>query len=314
MKDFKTSLLREKFIIKPLDKKEEPIVALSNRVVIHLISEDGIDDEIFIVRTQNMHSCARLAANITKEFYERGSILNRAQPLKWDKIWDDVIKGYDKEWNNSIWCVVYHHGRPIYQSGKHHPFLDIIEQCDAANKSEYADSIKFAEDAFSKAGKNVSIEHDSNIALVISSGIEQAKCGIIVRSASGTTTFNYTAAQDKNNPRPIQPHTTLTVAASYLEAIQLCFQVGYMDKKKDYGLLEKFSEEDRKHKRAGARLGNLDRAIVTYEQHYDIHYRPERPDFQKIVKKAAEYSVKILKPQMEDKMSDGEFDPKEWAL
>ncbi|HPD83096.1 MAG: hypothetical protein R3D88_02710 [Alphaproteobacteria bacterium] len=314
MKDFKTSLLREKFIIKPDDKKESPIIALSNRIVIHLISEDGIDDETFIIRTQNMHSCTRFAAALIKEFYERGTIANRIRPMPWENIWSDVIKGYERDWNTEIWGAVYHKGRILFKDGEYHPFLDIIEKCDVANKKEYAESIKYAEEAFSQAGKKVHIEHDSNIALVVSTNKEQAKCGIIVRSASGTTTFNYVATPNPDNPRPIQPYTTLTVAAAFLESIQLAFQVGMMNKKQDYNLIEKFSDEDRKHKRAETRLGNLDRAITNYEQSFHVTYRPQRPVVSEIVERAATHSIKILKPQIEAKLSGGELDESEWVI
>ena len=138
MSEFQTSLLREKFTITDLapskSKKEEPVIALSNRIVVPLISHDGIDNETFIVRTQNMHSCARLAAAITREFFERGTIANRAAPFSWKTLWQDVIKGYEKDWNPDIWCAVYYKGRAVFQEGEHHPFLDIIEQCDANNK------------------------------------------------------------------------------------------------------------------------------------------------------------------------------------
>ena len=306
--------MREKFVIQSEDKEEEPIIALSNRIVIHLISADGIDDETFIIRTQNMHSCARLAASITKEFYERGTIANRAAPISWNNIWGDVVKGYERDWNPDIWCVIYHKGRSVFQDGDHHPFLDIIEQCDAANKDEYIKSIEFAESAFSQAGKKVKIDHDSNTALVVSSTEEEAKCGIIVRAASGATTFNYVAKISPTINRPIQTHTTLTVAAAFLEGIQLAFQVGLMNRKQEFKLIEKFSDEDRKHKRSKSRLDNLDRAISNYEQGFSVNYRPDRPTFKEMVATAEEFSMKILKPQIEEKIESGEIDSKDWIL
>lgn len=314
MSSFRTSLMREKFVIQSDDKEEEPIIALSNRILIHLISADGIDDETFVIRTQNMHSCARLAASITKEFYERGTIANRAAPISWNNIWGDVVKGYERDWNPDIWCVIYHKGRSVFQDGDHHPFLDIIEQCDAANKDEYIKSIEFAESAFSQAGKKVKIDHDSNTALVVSSTEEEAKCGIIVRAASGATTFNYVAKISPTINRPIQTHTTLTVAAAFLEGIQLAFQVGLMNRKQEFKLIEKFSDEDRKHKRSKSRLDNLDRAISNYEQGFSVNYRPDRPTFKEMVATAEEFSMKILKPQIEEKIESGEIDSKDWIL
>lgn len=314
MVEFRTSLLREKFVIQSDDKEEEPIIALSNRIVVPLISKDGIDNETFIIRTQNMHSCTRLAAAVAKEFFERGTIANRAAPMAWKNLWMDVIKGYERDWNPVIWCAVYYKGRNIFQHGEHHPFLDIIEQCDAANQQEYSESVIFAEKAFSRAGKKVTIDRDSNIALVVSCKEDIAKCGIIVRAATGATTFNYISTQKEKDPRPIHVHTTLTVAAAFLEAIQLSFQVGLMNRKQEYQLIEKYSDEDRKHKRATSRLANLNRAISSYETHFNVNYRPDRPAFKDMVKEAEEFSIKILKPQIEAKIADGELEAGDWVM
>jgi len=316
MTEFRTSLLREKFIITSTDKadKDEPIIALSNRIIVPLVSPDGIDNETFVVRTQNMHSCTRLAAAIAKEFFERGTIANRAAPMSWKELWSDVIKGYEKDWNQDIWCSIYYKGRCVYQYGEHHAFLDIIEQCEAANKQEYSESVTFAEKAFSQAGKDVKIDHDSNIALVVSSKEDQAKCGIIVRAATGATTFNYTAIPDTKNPRAIHVHTTLTVAAAFLEGIQLSFQVGLMNRKQEFKLIEKYSDEDRKHKRATNRLANLNRAIANYEAYFNVVYRPDRPTFNDMVKKAEEFSYKILKPEIEARVAEGTLEVDDWIM
>lgn len=314
MTAFKTSLLRERFVIQPENKNEEPIVALSNRIVVPLVSPDGLDNETFIIRTQNMHSCARLAAAILKEFSERGTLANRAAPLSWNAIWEDVVKGYERDWNPDIWCAIYYKGRIIFSEGNHHPFLDVIEKCDMANTDEYAQSVAFAENVFSQAGKAVTIEHVSNIALVVSSTVEQVKCGIIVRAATGTTTFNYTATPKETNSRPIQAHTALTVAAAFLEGIQLSFQVGLLNKKSDLQLIEKHSDEDKKHKRSKNRLANLDRAIGSYENLFGVYYRPDRPTFKDMVKKAEEFSVKALQPQIKSKIADGELRAEDWIM
>lgn len=305
MADFRTSLLREKFTITEKgNKNAEPVIALSNRIVVPLISEDKIDNETFIVRTQNMHSCARLAAAIAKEFFERGTIAHRAMPMPWRDIWLDVIKGYEREWNKNIWCSIYHKGRLIYKDGEHHPFLDIIEQCDAAQKNEYASSVTFAEKAFSQAGKEVKIDHDSNVALIASITSESAKCGIIVRAASGATTFNYTASLNIRHAKPIYVHTTLTVAAAFLEGVQLAFTVGLLNKKYEFRLIDRYSDNERQHKRATNRLSNLDRAIGTYELQFNVTYRPDRPTFNEMVEKAERVAIKILKSDIEAKMSN----------
>jgi len=317
MNDFRTSLLREKFTITDLENpdpdSDTPILALSNRISVPLKHKEGLDNETFIVRTQNMHSCARLAAAIAKEFHENGTIASRPKPLEWGDLWYDVIKGYEKDWNPNIWCAVYHKGRAVFQSGNHHPFLDIIEQCDATNDGEYAQSVVFAETAFKQAGKTVKIDHDSNIALVMAADAEQTKCGVIVRSATGATTFNMTA-KEKANGRPLHIFTTLTAAAAFLEGIQLAFQVGMHLKKQELNMVEKFSDEYNKGRRSEERLANLNRAISTYEQYFFVNYRPDRPEFKTMVSAAENLALKILEPQIKAMIESGELDDKDWIV
>ncbi len=314
MQEFKASLLREKFILHPTDKEEEPIIAMSNRISIPLKSDDGLDNETFILRTQNMHSCARMAGAIIKEFTEHGTLANRTIPVNWRILWGDVIKGYEKDWNPNIWCVLYHKGRIVFQQGKHHPFLDIIEKCDVANKGEYTESISYAEQAFGQAGKQVKIEYDSNVALITSTKENMAKSGIIVRAASGATTFNFMTTPHEENPLEIHPYTTLTVSAAFLESVQLAFQVGLLNRKIQFNLIEPYSDEERHHRRASNRLANLNKAISNYEDNFKVNYRPDRPTIKDMVAKAEEKATQILKPEIEEKLADGSLDSKDWVL
>ncbi len=319
MSELRTSLLREKFVIEEIEDSEDgrrtlPITAMSNRIALSLISEDGTDNETFIVRTHNMHSCARLSAAITREFYERGSIVNRANPISWKTIWGNVIKGYEKNWNPEIWGAIYHKGRIIFDSGEHHPFLDIIEQCDAHNDQAYSQSVEFAEEAFEKAGKKVHINYDSNVALVVSCKEDEAKCGIIIRTPDGATTFNYTARPNDNSDAQIHAHTTLTVAAAFLEATQLAFKVGMLNRKQQYRLIEKYSDEDKQHGKAKNRLGNLNRAINNYENQFHVNYRPDRPTFQQMVNKAEDFATQALKPLIKQMIDEGALDDTDWIV
>ncbi len=314
MLEFNSSLLREKFIIQSQDQDDEPIVAFSNRLAVSLVSPDGIDNETFIIRTQNMHSCARLAASIIKNFSEKGTLAHRATSVQWNELWGDIIKGYEKIWNPNIWCTIYYKGRIVYEDGEHHSFLDIIEQCDAANKDNYESSVELAEDIFSRAGKKVKIDHEANVALVVSANAEKAKCGIIVRAAKSVTTFNYTATSKEDSDRKIHPYTTLTVAASFLEGVQLAFQIGMMKKKKEYKLIEQYSDEDRHLRRATNRMANLNKAISNYEGFFNVIYRPDRPIFKDIVIKAEELAAKVLRPEVEKKLADGDIEAKDWVI
>lgn len=294
--DFELSLLREKFELKDPAAPETQVrlTALSNRIVLPL-SRPNEAPETFVLRTQNMHSCTRLAAAIAREYFERGPLIGRAIEFRWDNLWKDVIKGYEKDWNPDIWCVLYHKGRPIFEDGAHHPFLDIIEKCDAANRGEYAESVSFAEKAFQQAGKSVTIAHESNIALIVTVQAEEARCGVILRGATKKTTFTF-AVKEKRGGDPVRVPTILTMAAAFLEGVQLAFSVGITNRKKEFNMIEKYSEEDRKGRRGAERLINLTAAIETIEGKYDVFYRPERPDFQRMVREAEEIAFRLFKP------------------
>lgn len=313
--EFKTTLLREKFTLRDPSgdlSDTPPVVALSNRMVLPLSGKFGEEPESFVVRTQNMHSCVRLCAAISKEYFDRGAITNRVMPFRWDGLWRDVIKGYEKDWNPDIWCAIYHKGRILYEEGTRHPFLDIIEKCDAVSGTSYTDSVAFAEQAFQQAGKAMKIEHDSNIALILSVRDDEAKGGVILRGANKKTTFNFTFLQRKPNGEPLRIPTILTISAAFLEGVQLAFSVGMANRKRASGLFEKYSDEDRKGKRGVERLANLIRAIESVERKYGGKYRPDRPDLQQMVREAEEFANKLLRPQIEAKIASGELDARDW--
>jgi len=310
--EFKSSLLREKFTLSdPADPDAEPLVALSNRMVVPLTSKYESENETFVIRTQNMHSCARFAGAIAKEYMERGPITSRVTPFDWGRLWHDVTKGYEKDWNPNIWAAIYYKGRVVFEEGERHPLIDIIEKCDAANHEDYSQSVAFAESAFQAAGKKMSIDHDSNIALIVAVTEDEAKCGVILRAANRKTTFNYTVKKRKGGD-PVRVPTILTVAAAFLEGVQLAFGVGMANRKRELELLEKYSDEDRKGRRGAERLVNLTNAIETLERRYLVQYRPERPDFARMVTDAENFAMKILKPQIEEKIANGEITGREW--
>lgn len=313
--EFSTSLVREKFVIREKGVKDDTssIVALSNRIVVPLHHPKYKSHETFIVRTQNMHSCARFAALIAKEFQEHGAIMDRIPTFDWKHAWTEVTKGYERDWNPDIWGVVYFNGKPVFQAGEYHAFLDIIEQCDIKNKGAYTESIAFAESAFSQAGKDVEIDYDSNVALVLSVKPEETKCGVIVRSASKTTTFNFSAKARGGGKMAPLPSQSLTVSAAFLEGIQLAFQVGLYHKKTAYKLIERFSDEDKKGERSVERVAALNKAIDQYERMFNVYYRPDRPSFRTAIIEAEEVAMKILGPQIKKMMESGELDPDDWV-
>ncbi|PZO87990.1 MAG: hypothetical protein DI626_02810 [Micavibrio aeruginosavorus] len=309
LSDFKCTLLREKFTMRdPAALEAEPVTASSNRMVINLVSPNGKDAEDYVIRTQNMHSCVRMAAVLTREYSERGAIMKRVIPFRWHHLWSDVIKGYERDWNPDIWCAVYYKGRVIFEEGKRHHLLDIIEKCDAAYKEDYDRSVMFAEQAFIQVGKPVKIAHESNFAMIMDMEGDESKIGIMLRSASKRMTFSFVVKSRDGDPEPPPVPTVLTVAAAQMEGIQLAYMVGTGKKKIQMEFIDKYSDEGRKTRRGEERIFSLTNAIQSVEKRYVVTYRPERPDFLRLLHEAEEQTEKNLrgkrKPYIPPKSSE----------
>ncbi len=312
MDGFNASLLREKFIIRdvmPADiSDEKPVIALSNRLRMPLVSSDGRVYEDFVVRAQNMHTCARLGAKIAQDFQDYGSIMDRKKPFDWEFAYLSITKGYEAKWNKDRWVSVYHKGRVIYEGGEgeRHAFLDIIEQCDARNKGDYAKAVAVAEDAFRQAGKSVNIKHDSNVALIMNISVKEGKCGIILRGPNKTTTFNFVAK--KKGGRNVKISQCLSVSAAFLEGIQLAFRVGMTNMKVHFELIDPHSDEAHQGNDASQKLGRLNGAITQFENLLDVTYRPDRPNLSLMIDSAEEFARKTFATEIQRKIDNGEGD------
>jgi hypothetical protein len=321
MKDFNTTLLREKFIIrdafsdnKPRRQQDTPpVIALSNRIVLPLTYSDGKFTETLVVRSQNMHNCVRMAARIIQEFQDTGPLVNRQVPFDWKYAWQSITKGYEQKFNPNRWIAVYHKGRAIFEDGEtpRHTFLDIIEQCDARNPDDYDKAVNVAEDAFRQAGKIVNITHDSNVALVLNYTPAEARAGVIVRGPNRTMTFNFSAKPKEG--RAVKISQCLSIAAAFLEGIQMAFQVGMIRQKQSYDMLEAGSPEIQRGRDASEKLGRLNGAIQQFENLLEVTYRPERPEFGQMVDEAQNFAKQTLAAELQRKIDAGEVDKSEWV-
>ncbi len=309
MADFGTSLLREKFsILDPEIKGREnnkPVIALSNRMVADMKSGDKYHEE-FVIRAHNMHSCTRMTALVLQSFYQGGPIMNRHTPFDWSASWDKIVNEYEYAYNPQRWIAVYHKGRIVFEAGEHHMLLDVIEQCDARNTGQYDESVALAEDAFKQLGKTVTIDHDSNVALVVTFEDNECRVGVIMRGPDRTTTFNFKANGTKE--KPLNTPQCLSGAAAFLEGIQLAFMVGMNNEKIRLGIIKRFSNEEKQTKEAKKRLSRLSAEVANMEAAHDVHYRPERPEFPHVIIDAEKLAQQILEPP-ED--SDDDEEPEE---
>lgn len=293
MHEFKTSLLREKFIIKNQNGSAGAITALSNRIVVDLTDSKGALAERFIVRAHNMHSCVRMSAQIIQAYKALGPLMSRANPFKWDKLWDKVANKFERDFNPEHWVTVYFEGKPAFHSGEEaHPFFGLIEQCDHNHDGEYEEAIPLAEATFKKAGKNMSIEYDGNVALVVNMNPQEAKCAVILRGPDKTTTFNFVVMPKSG--MVINFVDCLNTAASFLEGMQLAFMVGMNEVKIRLGKVPRHSDEADKTAEGRKRLIRLSKDINDLEISNTIHYRPERPSFKQVMNEAETIATKIF--------------------
>ncbi len=293
-----TSLLREKFVIKEKTvsarHKRLTIIAPSTRMRIALQS-GGLPTEDVIIRTNNMHSVTRMVAQIINNYEKHGPIMPRLHNIDWPDLWDHCLSPYERLYNPERWVSVYFKGKRIFQAGKTHSFLDVIEQCDALNKSSYEKSIKLAQDAFLKAGKDVDIDYDSNVALVAVIAPSNARCSLILRGPDKTTTFNY-SIKPSGADHKINTAQGLSSAADFLEGMQLSYKIGFNTKKLELGLIQKASDEDKETRAARSRLNDISAQINGMENRYIVRYRPERPKFDLIIGETEKYFAKQLDP------------------
>lgn len=291
-----TSLLREKFTIRGMEiPGQESSLAPnvhSNRMPISLKAGDA-SPENYVVRAQNMHLCARMAAHLIRDYDKGGPLLHRVIPYKWEEVWAETVSGYEIAYNPERWVCVYHKGKPVFESGHRHPFLDVVEKCDAVNKDgDYDDSLKLAEDAFRRLGKDVQITYDSSMAIVLNLEKTQGRCGMILRGPERTTTFNYHLESAKKIP--VNPSQCVRVAAALLEGIQLSFMIGIANEKLRAGIIDSANFEARQAREAKRRIATLNGEISSLETHYKVRYRPERPDFNRIIFEAEKIAPRYL--------------------
>lgn len=293
MKDFTTSLLREKFVIR--DKNGNELVATSNRMYIEFTDFRGALAESFVIRAQNMHSTVRVAARLIRDYEQEGPILKRNISYNWEEIWNTIINEYEYHHNPDRWVAVYSKGKCVFHQGEHNLFLDMIEKCDAENDKAYEASIPQAESLLKATGKEVKITYDANVALNVQAEPDHVRCGIILRGPNRTTTFSITS-HIQGSQKKINTSQCLAAAAAYLEGLQLAFRLGFDTVKLRLGIYQHLSKEEKQTREGSHRLVKLRSEITALEDIFDVRYRPEKPEFAYFLSEAEDIAQKTIKP------------------
>lgn len=281
MDEFHTSLVREKIVfiddnhdVIDDDNASEPEVVRSNRVFLHLKTKEI--DEKLVIRAQNMHTTLKLAARIMHEYFKKGAFTKRDIAVDWRALWDASLSSYETEFNPDIWASVYLNGEAVFRTSSSATYADVIEKCALLTAEDYDATMEVTESALKKVGKAMRINHSSNVAAVFTDTGDHIRCGIIHRSDTRDSTFNFTASGGNRDNRIVQ---TMGVAAAFLEALNLTFFLKMVKPKLRSGKLEKSSDEFKKGQAALARQAALSKTIHSFEDLYDVNYRPEKPNF-----------------------------------
>lgn len=271
-----STMIRERCVIKDASMGKANTRILSNRLVLP-IGKDSL-----VIRGQNMHSVIRMAARLYNEATLRKLSIDSSKGvefagLAWDKIFKDT-----QTITQDNWIAVYINGLLMYKSADHHPFLDLIETQAMMNDSNYDMNVMIAAETFTAAGHiGMSIDHNSNVALILSLSADQGRCGLIYRHPRRTTTFSFSVSTGndklpKQRPLLEELSSILEVSADFLESIQLCYAIAAEAAKGPAQDLEKQITLKK-------RLYEMQKNIDAFESALNVTYRPERPDFNRFL-------------------------------
>lgn len=277
MEDFNTSLVREKIIFTDGSPDtgggaKDPVTIRSNRIFLRL----GIPPitEKVVIRAQNMHSTLRLAAKVLYSYRHSGLLLDRNVAFDWQDHWNGVLSDYEKEYSPDVWAAVYINGKSVFKTMTS-PFVDVIEKCALLTIDNYDATMEVTENALKQIGHAVQINHSSNVATTFADDGDVMRCGIIHRSSSRDTTFSFTASGGERHNRIVQ---CMGIVAAYLELFNLRFTIQTLQGKIRRGQVMKASPESVQIRAAIARQGGINKAIASFEEIYQVKYRPEKPD------------------------------------
>lgn len=269
-------------------------------MVLPLLTPDGKVSERYVIRSHTMYSTLRCAAFIVRSFYRIGPLM-QAGNFNWAEHWAYLTSDYERRYNPNHWGVVYTHGKPVFKVGEHHPFLDVIEQCDVRNPSDYDAAIPMTEDFFAKAGKPVRIDHAGTIGLVAGVMADRQRFGLIFRNPKHSGTFNFTITipPTSQTPHGAEAHIGLLHAAALFESIQLAVNIGFKEAQVKEGVAFESEATAVTIDQMKRQMGRVQAELRQLETRLPIAYRPDRPDMFVLMDEAEEYAR--LEPLREDR-------------
>lgn len=278
MPAFEAMLVRERINLtqRPIDAgvQVEPHVSVIRSTRLHLQLSGRVKVENVVIRAQNMHTTLRIGAKVLFSFYKTGHFAKRVEPFDWQSMWDLLLTNYEHKYAPELWAAVYIDGDAVFKTDKA-PFVDVIEQCALLSVDNYDATMTLTEKVLGHLGQDAHIEHTAKVASVFTDDGVQMRCGVIHRADGKDTTFSFTASGGEVYSRVMQG---FLIAASFLEATDIRYYMREIQKKLHTGELTKASPEMAKYNAGPQRLKDLRLGLQAFEEHFDVRYRPEKPN------------------------------------
>lgn len=277
MKDFVTSLVREKIVFLPQDAEggdTEPTVIRSNRIYLRLVKGDVTDN--VVIRAQNMGDTLRMAARVVEDHMWKGPFKART-PL-WGSMWQQAVSLYGAHYNaENNWVAVYIDGKNVYETTKS-PFTDVVERCALATLYNYDETLKTVETVMDKLEKPVQIKHSANIAAIFRDSGEVTRTSLMHRGETRQRTFHFTA-EDGDAGRIERIAACFAIAGAFLEAIEIGILLANPETALASGATDAHSGRAEKLEAARQRQIHITHAVNSFEKCFTVNYRPDKPDF-----------------------------------
>ena len=274
LENFNTALIREKVIFidaagAPSAQPDGHNVVRSNRLLLRLPTDEG--EEKLVIRAQNMPATLRMAAAALMDFCAKGKFRGRGPD--WEEIWDRVQSPYERKYNPDNWAAVYVDGKNIFKT-RASTYADVIEQCAQVATGNYDSAIEVTEGALRRVGRDMKISHASTVAAVFTNETDSLRTAIVNRRGGKEAAFNFTANGGGVERRVQQ---SLLVTASMIESLNLRLLFDALRTKA--GLHRASSAEQQQLRAVHLRMEALDRHIASFDNEFNVRYRPEKPVF-----------------------------------
>lgn len=277
MKDFVTSLVREKIVFLPQESEDgddAQTVIRSNRIYLRLVKDEVTDN--VVIRAQNMADTLRMAARVVENHMWKGPFKTRKPP--WGSMWQQAVSLYGAHFNaENNWAAVYIDGKNVYETTKS-PFTDVVERCALATLYNYDETLKTVETVMDKLEKPVQVKHSANIAAIFRDSGEATRTSLMHRGETRQRTFHFTT-EDGDVDRIERIAACFAIAAAFLEAIEISILLANPETALASGVIDAHSGRGEKLEAARQRQIQIMHAVNSFESRFTVNYRPDKPDF-----------------------------------